>query len=88
MRFVSPTFIENIFAQPKDVLSDKPTLDVQCFLASSEASMAAGLTLEATLYDGDRQLAKASQELPGWPATDRNPPFFTSTISEPSSYGT
>jgi len=32
LRIVSPTFIENIFAQPKDVLSGKPTLDVQCFL--------------------------------------------------------
>lgn len=32
LRIVSPTFIENIFAQPKDVLSGHPALDVQCFL--------------------------------------------------------
>jgi beta-galactosidase len=66
LRLVSPTYIENIFAQPKDVLSAKPALDVQCFLATAEKSMATGLMLEAALYDGDRQLAKAMQQLSGW----------------------
>src|SRR5580692_43231 len=41
LRIVSPTFIENIFAQPKDVPSGKPTLDVQCLLASDLKSSAA-----------------------------------------------
>ena len=66
LRIVSPTYIENIFAQPKDVLSKKPTLDVQCFLASDLKSSAAAFTLEAALYDGDKQLAKTSQAVPAW----------------------
>jgi len=66
LRIVSPTYIENIFAQPKDALSGKPTLDVQCFLASDLKPSGAGFTLEAALYDGDKQLAKTSQVVPGW----------------------
>src|SRR5580658_6476553 len=59
LRVVSPTHIENIFAQPKEVLSGHPTLDVQCFLESSaKAPENAGLTLEAALYDDDRLVAK------------------------------
>ena len=62
LRIVSPTFIENIFAQPKDVLSGHPTLDVQCFLQRDEhGSSDSALTFEVALYDGDRQVAKSSQ---------------------------
>jgi beta-galactosidase len=69
LRVVAPTFIENIFAQPKDVLSGHPALDVQCFVQHPEQpsdlhAPDAALTLEAALYDGDRLLAKASQPLP------------------------
>jgi beta-galactosidase len=64
LRIVSPTFIENIFAQPKDVMSVNPTVDVQCWLESERKSPESGWTLEAALYDGERQIAKATQELP------------------------
>ncbi|HEY1159380.1 MAG TPA: glycoside hydrolase family 2 TIM barrel-domain containing protein [Terracidiphilus sp.] len=69
LRIVSPTFIENIFAQPRDVLSGHPALDVQCFVEHPEPSADlhasdAALTLEAALYDGKRLLAKTTQELP------------------------
>ncbi len=64
LRIVSQTSIENIFAQPKDVLSGHPTLDVQCFLASASKTIESGLSLEATLYDGDRLLSKTALELP------------------------
>ena len=69
LRIVSPTFIENIFAQPRDVLSSHPALDVQCFVEHPEPSADlhasdAALTLEAALYDGKRLLAKTAQELP------------------------
>jgi beta-galactosidase len=64
LRIVSPTFIENIFAQPKDVLSGHPALDVQCFLMSPDKALKSGLSLEAALYDGERLLAKIAQELP------------------------
>ena len=66
LRIVSPTYIENIFAQPKAVLSGKPTLEVQCFLASDLKSSGAGLSLEASLYDGERLLAKTTQDVLGW----------------------
>ncbi len=64
LRLVSPTFIENIFAQPKDVLSGKPTLDVQCFLESGTKSLESGWNLEAALYDGERLIAKTAGAVP------------------------
>ena len=64
LRIVSPTHLENIFAQPKDVLSGKPTVDVECFLISANKSLEGGLSLEAALFDGDKLLAKATQDLP------------------------
>ena len=64
LRIVSPTFIENVFAQPREVLSAHPAVDVQCFLWSASKTLEGGLSLEAALYDGDRLLAKATQELP------------------------
>src|SRR5206468_5740080 len=47
LRIVPGTFIENVFAKPKDVLSDHPSLDVDCFVQHLEASREA-LTLEVT----------------------------------------
>jgi beta-galactosidase len=66
LRVVSPTFIENIFAQPKDVLSGKPTLDVQCELGIGSMFPGAGLSLEVALYDGERAVAKTAQPVPAW----------------------
>ncbi|HTB98277.1 MAG TPA: glycoside hydrolase family 2 TIM barrel-domain containing protein [Terracidiphilus sp.] len=63
LRVVPRDYLDNIFALPKDVLSGKPTVDVQCWLASSRKSPERGWTLEATLHDGDRAIAKATQEL-------------------------
>jgi len=66
LRLVSPTFIQNIFAQPKDVLSGSPSLDVHCLIEYEENATAAenARVLEATLFDGDRVVATATQELP------------------------
>jgi beta-galactosidase len=63
LRVVAPTYLENIFAQPKDVLSGKPTLDVQYFLERDRQAQESGLTLEAALYDGERLLAKATKDV-------------------------
>ena len=63
LRIVSSTFIENIFAKPKDVLSGHPTLDVDCFLQHLEPSKEP-LTLEVELRDGDTVLAKGTQKVP------------------------
>jgi beta-galactosidase len=63
LRIVPSTFIENIFARPKDVLTTKPLLDVDCFLQRLEASREP-LTIAAELLDGNRTMAKASQRVP------------------------
>ncbi len=62
LRIVPPTFIENIFAQPKDVLTPRPALDVACFIQHSES--ATGLALDVELLDGNSVVGKASQSLP------------------------
>jgi beta-galactosidase len=63
LRIVPGTFIENIFARPKDVMSGKAALDVDCHLQHLEASHEP-LTLEVELRDGDRAVAKATQRVP------------------------
>lgn len=62
LRIVPQTFIENIFARPKDVLTPHPSLDVDCFIQHTEP--AKGIVLDVELLDGDRVVAKASQNLP------------------------
>jgi len=62
LRVVPATFIENIAARPKDVLTGRPGLDVACFLQSLEASGKA-LTLEVELFDGGHSLGKAAQSV-------------------------
>ena len=66
LRLVGSTYIENIFFQPKDVLSGKPTADMQYFLSSDQKSSGAGFALEATLFDGDRIVATAKQDVAAW----------------------
>jgi beta-galactosidase len=63
LRIVPTTFIENIFARPKDVLGGHPTLDVDCFLMHTEASKEP-FTIEVELRDGDRVAAKGSATVP------------------------
>jgi beta-galactosidase len=62
LRVVPQVYIDNIFAQPKDVLSSSPTVDVHCFLAG-EKNVAGALGLEVELRDGDRVIAKGGKEL-------------------------
>ncbi|MGC2674109.1 MAG: glycoside hydrolase family 2 TIM barrel-domain containing protein [Candidatus Acidiferrum sp.] len=63
LRVVPTTFIENVFAKPKDVLSEHPSLDVDCFLQHTQASRET-FTLEVELREGERVLAKAAQHVP------------------------
>jgi len=67
LRIVPATFIENVFAKTKDVLTDHPSLDVGCYIQHSEA-MRDPLTLEVSLREGDRVLAKGTQNIPPAPA--------------------
>ena len=73
LRIVPYTSIENFFAQPKDVLTDHPSLDVQCFVTSFSKVIDSGMSLEAALYDGDKLLAKTTQELPAGGNDGNNP---------------
>ena len=66
LRIVSPTYLENIFAQSKDVLTDHPSVDVHCYLASAQKTSSGEFTLEATLYDGDKLVAKTAEPVPAW----------------------
>jgi beta-galactosidase len=66
LRIVPSTFIENVFAKPKDVLTH-PSLDVDCFIQHLDPSKDA-LMLEVELRDGDRVLAKGTQRVPPSPA--------------------
>ncbi len=63
LRIVPAIYIENIFAQPQNVLSEHPSLDVQCFVQRLEPSQHA-LTLEAVLLDGASIIAKTTQLVP------------------------
>jgi beta-galactosidase len=62
LRLVSPAYIENVFAQPVDVLSAEPKLQVRCDLVS-EKPLDAGWSIEVALFDGERRLANAVQPL-------------------------
>ena len=68
LRIVPATFIENVFAKPKDVLTEHPSLDVDCYLQHMEATRDP-LTLEISLREGDRVLARGAQRVPPAQAT-------------------
>jgi beta-galactosidase len=62
LRIVPQTFLENIFAHPKDALSDSPSVDVQCFLQNSQA-LPDDLVLEVTLNKEDRIVGRSSKRV-------------------------
>ena len=57
LRIVPEIYLDNIFAHAKDVLSGKPSLDVDCFLAG-RSDQSGPLSLELEILDGERTLAK------------------------------
>ncbi len=72
LRVVPPTYIDNIFAQPKDAMSGNPSLDVNCFLAG-EVTGAGELSLEAELRDGEQVIAKGTHTVGQAAAGDVDP---------------
>jgi beta-galactosidase len=66
LRIVPATFIENVFARPKDVLTDHPSLDVDCYIQHSGAADNS-LRLQVVLRDGERVIEKGFQNLPATP---------------------
>src|SRR3984885_14859635 len=63
LRIVPATYIENIFAQGKNALTEHPSLVVECFIQRLEPSQF-GLTLESVLLDGANKIAETTQEVP------------------------
>ncbi len=62
LRVVPPTYIDNIFAQPKNVLTANPSLDLNCFLAGEPAGSGT-LSIEAELRQGDKVIGKAAHTI-------------------------
>lgn len=59
LRVVPDTYLDNIFAQPKNVLSGSPALDVNCFVVGENAGSRA-MSLEVELRDGDKVLGRGN----------------------------
>jgi beta-galactosidase len=68
LRIVPETFLENVFAKPRDVLSEHPSLNVDCHIQHLETQSQA-LRLEVALRNGDRMVAKGSQSVAAASAT-------------------
>ncbi len=64
LRVVPQVFLENIHAQPKDVLGANPTVEVACYLDRSRAAQAGPLAVAVELRDGDTVLARGTAHVP------------------------
>jgi beta-galactosidase len=62
LRIVPPTYIDNVFVQPKDALGGNPSFDVHCFIAGDPVGKGA-LSIEAELRDDEKVIAKAARTL-------------------------
>jgi beta-galactosidase len=72
LRIVHPTFIENVFARPKNILTS-PSVEVRCFVTTLQATEER-LILEAELRDGTQVMAKEDVALPALKATPEPTP--------------
>jgi beta-galactosidase len=62
LRIVSESYIDNVFARPRDVLSQSPSLEVDCFIVRPTVSPN-HLSLEIELRDGERSVARIARDL-------------------------
>jgi beta-galactosidase len=62
LRIVSPAYIDNIHAAPQDVLSDAPSVDVDCFVASQSADGAYSLVVKLNDAQG-KEIARQEQAI-------------------------
>jgi len=58
LSMVPVTYIDNVFARPRDVLSGSPSLDVDCFLAGERRD---SMELAVDLLDGERVMGSGRQ---------------------------
>lgn len=87
LRIVPSTFIDNIFAQPKDVASGSPALDVNCFLAG-DPSARRDLTIEVELRDGDQIVAMGKQSIGGSGSSTESPEASLDPYTDAPAYST
>ena len=85
LRVVPSTYIDNIFAQPRNVLSANPSLDVNCFIASNHGDHGV-YSVEAELRDGDHVVARGTQSL-NPKASDPNAPGTSTPDLDPYADG-
>jgi beta-galactosidase len=78
LRIVPPTFIENIFVKPKDVLSGHPRLEVDCHIQQLQ-NRNEPLILAVELHDGENTVAKGTTTLPPSGAT-KEPSIHSVTL--------
>ncbi len=62
LRIVPPTFLANLHARTRKVMTDQPAIDVDCFVEGSRHETEK-LELTVTLRDGDRALQSATRSL-------------------------
>jgi beta-galactosidase len=62
-RIVPETFLENVFAAPKNVLT-KPAVDVKCYLDHPKTATHDHYSLTAEVLDGDQVIGKATKQIP------------------------
>ena len=89
LRIVPHIYIDNIFAQPRDVMSGNPSLDVNCFLAG-DLTVADSISIEAELRKGDKTIAKATHPVdrPSSPIDSSNPPTPLDPYTDAPAYTT
>ncbi len=87
LRVVPQTYIENIFAMPKNVLSDQRTLEVRCYLDGPASEWEKPRTLEVEFLDGDKVISKASQKVTGQAPAPGQPALQTITLSNLGAIG-
>ena len=63
LRVVPDTFIENVFAAPKNVMT-QPAVDVKCYLEHPATASHEHYSLTAEVLDGDRVLGTGTKEIP------------------------
>ena len=73
LRVVPQTFLENIYARPKNVLTT-PTLEVDCFLDHAASTRTGAFSLHVELHATDgRLIATATSKLPEPAVTQHHP---------------
>ncbi|MBB5058420.1 beta-galactosidase [Granulicella aggregans] len=95
LRIVSPTYIDNIFAAPKNVLSSSPFVDVDCFIAAESADGSYSLVVKLSDADG-KEIARQEQTIalntaadPSAakdPETSASPYASTQTTTDPAKH--